>query len=83
MYSPTLRYGGYYSVNVGPKLRLVSMNMNYCMNKNFWLLLNSTDPAQEHTDIWNDLELFIIFTVRFSVIYGFFLSNLPITNLLF
>jgi len=26
---------------------MLSLNMNYCNNKNWWLLLNSTDPAQE------------------------------------
>lgn len=37
----------YYSLNVSPGLRVISLNMNYCMNKNFWLLLNSTVPADQ------------------------------------
>jgi len=54
---PTLRYGGYYSVNVAPGLRVISLNMNYCMNKNFWLLLNSTDPAEELKWLMYELQL--------------------------
>eukprot|EP00088_Acartia_fossae_P026753 TRINITY_DN2753_c0_g1_i2.p1 TRINITY_DN2753_c0_g1~~TRINITY_DN2753_c0_g1_i2.p1 ORF type:complete len:675 (+),score=82.41 TRINITY_DN2753_c0_g1_i2:37-2061(+) len=53
----TLQYGGYYSVNIAPGLRVISLNMNYCMNKNFWLLLNSTDPAQELKWLMYELQL--------------------------
>lgn len=45
--SNTVRKGGFYSVLVRPNFRIISMNMNYCNNKNWWLLLNSTDPGQE------------------------------------
>ncbi|XP_042207356.1 sphingomyelin phosphodiesterase-like isoform X3 [Homarus americanus] len=45
--SPTVRKGAFYSVLVRPGFRIISLNMNYCNNKNWWLLLNSTDPAQE------------------------------------
>ncbi|KAG0720016.1 Sphingomyelin phosphodiesterase [Chionoecetes opilio] len=49
--SPTIRKGAFYSVLVHPGFRIISLNMNYCNNKNWcvilWLLLNSTDPAQE------------------------------------
>lgn len=45
--SPTIRKGAFYSVLVYPGFRIISLNMNYCNNKNWWLLLNSTDPAQE------------------------------------
>ncbi|KAG8453104.1 hypothetical protein GDO86_004787, partial [Hymenochirus boettgeri] len=41
----TLRTGGFYTVQIGPKLRLVSLNMNFCALENFWLLINYTDPA--------------------------------------
>jgi len=54
---PSIRYGGYYSVNVAPNLRVISLNMNYCMNKNFWLLLNSTDPAEELKWLMYELQL--------------------------
>lgn len=43
----TLRYGGFYSLEVQPGLRLVSLNMNFCARENFWLMVNSTDPAQQ------------------------------------
>lgn len=32
---------------IKPGFRLVSMNMNFCDHRNWWLLLNQTDPAQE------------------------------------
>ncbi|KAM4796838.1 sphingomyelin phosphodiesterase [Rhinophrynus dorsalis] len=41
----TLRLGGFYTVKVGSRLRLVSLNMNFCALENFWLLINATDPA--------------------------------------
>lgn len=45
--SPTVKKGAFYSVLVRPGFRVISINTNYCNNKNWWLLLNSTDPAQE------------------------------------
>jgi sphingomyelin phosphodiesterase len=56
-HGPTLRYGGYFSVNTGPGLRVISLNMNYCMNKNIWLLMNSTDPAEELKWLVYELQL--------------------------
>ncbi|NXX49858.1 ASM phosphodiesterase, partial [Tricholaema leucomelas] len=41
----TLRTGGFYTLRPSPGLRLVSLNMNFCSQANFWLLLNATDPA--------------------------------------
>ncbi|CAI5773755.1 sphingomyelin phosphodiesterase [Podarcis lilfordi] len=41
----TLRLGGFYTLLLQPGLRLVSLNMNFCSDANFWLLINSTDPA--------------------------------------
>ena len=46
-HSWSVRKGAYYSLNVSPGLRVISLNMNYCMNKNLWLLINSTDPADQ------------------------------------
>ncbi|XP_053703199.1 sphingomyelin phosphodiesterase [Synchiropus splendidus] len=43
----TLRYGGFYSVEVQRGLRVVSLNMNFCARENFWLMVNSTDPANQ------------------------------------
>ena len=45
--SHTVKRGAFYSVLVRPGFRIISLNMNYCNNKNWWLLLNSTDPATE------------------------------------
>ncbi|KAM6139813.1 LOW QUALITY PROTEIN: sphingomyelin phosphodiesterase [Pterocles gutturalis] len=41
----TLRHGGFYTAPVWPGLRVVSLNMNFCSQANFWLLVNATDPA--------------------------------------
>ncbi|XP_070605448.1 sphingomyelin phosphodiesterase [Erythrolamprus reginae] len=41
----TLRLGGFYTLPIWRGLRLVSLNMNFCSEANFWLLINSTDPA--------------------------------------
>ena len=49
------RHGAYYSVSASPGLRVISLNMNYCMNKNLWLLLDSNDPADEL--LWLVFEL--------------------------
>ncbi|XP_077403403.1 sphingomyelin phosphodiesterase [Vanacampus margaritifer] len=43
----SLRYGGFYAVQIQPGLRLVSLNMNFCARENFWLMVNSTDPANQ------------------------------------
>ena len=42
----TLRDSGYYSINIkdNDKLRIISINANFCNNFNFWLLLNFNDP---------------------------------------
>ncbi|XP_050420367.1 sphingomyelin phosphodiesterase isoform X2 [Adelges cooleyi] len=45
--SRTIKRGAFYSVLVRPGFRIVSLNMNYCNNKNWWLLMNSTDPVKE------------------------------------
>lgn len=39
------RAAGFYTAQVWPGLRLVSLNMNFCSQANFWLLINATDPA--------------------------------------
>uniref|UniRef100_A0A8C7IWN9 Sphingomyelin phosphodiesterase n=1 Tax=Oncorhynchus kisutch TaxID=8019 RepID=A0A8C7IWN9_ONCKI len=43
----TLRHGGFYTVEVQPGLRVVSLNMNFCARENYWLMVNSTDPANQ------------------------------------
>ena len=41
----TIKQGIFYTALVKPGLRVISLNMNYCNNKNWWLLINATDPA--------------------------------------
>ncbi|XP_034251961.1 sphingomyelin phosphodiesterase-like isoform X1 [Thrips palmi] len=45
--SGLVRRGAFYSVLFKPGLRVVSINTNFCNDKNWWLLLNSDDPDQE------------------------------------
>lgn len=49
--------GGYYATMVKPDLKIISLNMNYCNNMNLWLLLNSTDPADELSWLIRELQL--------------------------
>lgn len=41
------RRGGFYTAEVQPGLRVVSLNMNFCARENYWLMVNSTDPADQ------------------------------------
>lgn len=50
------RLGGFYSLLVRPGLRLISLNMNFCSQYNFWLLINSTDPAGQLQWLVNVLQ---------------------------
>ncbi|XP_022691550.1 sphingomyelin phosphodiesterase-like [Varroa jacobsoni] len=51
----TFRKSGYYSAKPLPGLRVISLNTNYCYYFNFWLLLDSRDPAGQL--VWLDKEL--------------------------
>merc|ERR1712176_1586908 len=41
----SIAYAGYYAVQHSEKLRIISLNTQYCDNLNFWLYLNNTDPG--------------------------------------
>jgi len=43
----TVKQSGYYTVLIKPNFRLVSLNMNYCNNENFWMLVDPVDPNGE------------------------------------
>ncbi|XP_025016767.1 sphingomyelin phosphodiesterase-like [Tetranychus urticae] len=51
----TLRIGGYYSVPLGPGLRLVALNTNYCARLNPWTLLDPRDPGGQLKWLVNQL----------------------------
>ncbi|KAF5302830.1 hypothetical protein FQA39_LY02010 [Lamprigera yunnana] len=36
---------GFYSIQIRPKLKIISLNTIYCYNQNWWLYINSTDPG--------------------------------------
>ena len=38
---------GYYSTTVSPDLKVIAVETNFCYKENWWLLMNSTDPAHE------------------------------------
>ena len=40
----TIVKGGYYTTIIAPNIRLISLNMNYCTENNYWMFINSTDP---------------------------------------
>jgi sphingomyelin phosphodiesterase len=40
--------GAFYSIQLYPGLRLISLNTNYCPALNFWLIINSTDPLGKY-----------------------------------
>lgn len=44
---PTVEKGGFYTLLLSKGFRLVSLNMNYCNNFNWWLMINNVDPAQQ------------------------------------
>lgn len=51
----TTKRGGYYAVKPFPGLKIISLNMNYCNNMNWWLLLDPRDPAEQLTFLVNEL----------------------------
>ncbi|KAI1300253.1 Sphingomyelin phosphodiesterase [Halotydeus destructor] len=55
--SAPVNRGAYYATKIRPGLKIISLNMNYCNNQNWWLLLNSTDPADELTWLINELQV--------------------------
>lgn len=51
-----IKKGAYYSTMLRKGLKVISINTNYCNNQNWWLLLNTTDPADELTWMINELQ---------------------------
>jgi len=51
-----IRKGAYYSTYLKKGLKVISINTNYCNNQNWWLLLNSTDPADELSWMIKELQ---------------------------
>ncbi|KAF4525726.1 hypothetical protein B566_EDAN011904 [Ephemera danica] len=41
----TIHKGGYYVVEVKPKLLVIGLNNNFCYNFNWWTMLDPVDPA--------------------------------------
>ncbi|KAK9730903.1 Acid sphingomyelin phosphodiesterase C-terminal region [Popillia japonica] len=52
----TIFHGAFYSVLLRPGFRLISLNMNYCMSVNWWLVVNSTDPAKQLQWLIHELQ---------------------------
>lgn len=51
-----IKRAGYYTTMIQQGLRLVSLNMNYCNNQNWWLLINTTDPMGQLNWLMNVLQ---------------------------
>ncbi|XP_072029445.1 sphingomyelin phosphodiesterase-like [Amphiura filiformis] len=52
----TIMQGGFYTTVIHPGLRVVSLNMNFCNDQNWWLQINETDPAGELQWLMNVLQ---------------------------
>lgn len=53
----TITKDGFYAVNVQPGLKIISLNTNFCHNKNFWLYINSTDPGNQLEWLIHELQI--------------------------
>ncbi|XP_064651922.1 sphingomyelin phosphodiesterase-like [Lineus longissimus] len=42
-----IKKGAYYTTLIKPGFRIISLNMNYCNNQNWWMMINTTDPTGE------------------------------------
>lgn len=49
--------GAFYTIKLFDKLRLISLNTNYCPKENFWLFVNSTDPLDQLKWLAETLQL--------------------------
>lgn len=53
----TITKDGFYAVSLGNGLKVVSLNTNFCHNKNFWLYINSTDPGNQLQWLVHELQI--------------------------
>ena len=60
-------------MSASPGLRVISLNMNYCMNKNLWLLLDSNDPADELLWLIFELQLAELKGEKVHIHFSFFI----------
>ncbi|XP_067010901.2 sphingomyelin phosphodiesterase [Anabrus simplex] len=54
---PSVNHGAFYSIQIRPGFRIISLNTLYGFSKNGWLLLNSTDPGNMLAWFINELHL--------------------------
>lgn len=52
----TIRKGGFYSASAKKGLRVISINSNFGMRENYWLVLNYTDPMDQLQWLINELQ---------------------------
>lgn len=53
----TITKDGFYAVTVQPGLKIISLNTNFCHDKNFWLYINSTDPGNQLEWLIHELQI--------------------------
>jgi sphingomyelin phosphodiesterase len=52
----TVKKAGHYAVNVSPKLKLISLNSNFCQRMNFYIMMNPVDPGGQLQFLINELD---------------------------
>ncbi|RXG62294.1 Sphingomyelin phosphodiesterase [Armadillidium vulgare] len=52
----SIAYGAFYSTQIRPGLRVLSINTQYCYKLNYWLVLDSNDVAKELEYLANELQ---------------------------
>ncbi|XP_075752511.1 sphingomyelin phosphodiesterase isoform X4 [Rhipicephalus microplus] len=52
----TMKRGAFYAITPFLGLKIISLNMNYCNNLNWWLLLDPRDPAEQLAFLVNELQ---------------------------
>ncbi|XP_003743760.1 sphingomyelin phosphodiesterase [Galendromus occidentalis] len=53
----TVLLGGYYAISVSPALKVIALNTNFCYSLNFWLLVDSRDPAGQLQWLVKELQV--------------------------
>lgn len=53
----TITKDGFYATTIKDGLKVISLNTNFCHNKNFWLYINATDPGNQLKWLIHELQI--------------------------
>lgn len=53
----TITKDGFYATLARPGLKVISLNTNFCHNKNFWLYIDATDPGDQLQWLIHELQI--------------------------